>query len=60
MLFRTNSGFLVSQRLKLRHGIDQRIVCDMNIPIHCCFDAGMTQQFFSTFGCIPLSIARVA
>ena len=30
--------------LKLRHGIDQRIVCDMNIPIHCCFDAGMTQQ----------------
>ena len=31
--------------LKLRHGIDQRIVCDMNIPIHCCFAAGVTQQF---------------
>ena len=48
--FGTNSGFLVSQRLKLRHGIDQRIVCDMNIPIHCCFDAGMTQQLLQHFG----------
>ena len=39
--------------LKLRHGIDQRIVCDMNIPIHCCFDAGMTQQLLQHLGLHP-------
>ena len=31
--------------LKLLDGIIQRFGSHMNIPIHCCFDAGMTQQF---------------
>ena len=30
--------------LKLLDGIIQRFGSHMNIPIHCCFDAGMTQQ----------------
>ena len=31
--------------LKLLDGIIQRFGSHMNIPIHCCFDAGVTQQF---------------
>ena len=31
--------------LKLLDGVIQRFGSHMNIPIHCCFDAGMTQQF---------------
>ena len=31
--------------LKLLDGIIQRFGSHMNVPIHCCFDAGMTQQF---------------
>ena len=30
--------------LKLLDGIIQRFGSHMNVPIHCCFDAGMTQQ----------------
>ena len=36
--------------LKLLDGIIQRFGSHMNIPIHCCFDAGMTQQFLQHFG----------
>ena len=36
--------------LKLLDGIIQRFGSHMNIPIHCCFDAGMTQQLLQHFG----------
>lgn len=36
--------------LKLLDGIIQRFGSHMNIPIHCCFDAGMTQQFLQHLG----------
>ena len=36
--------------LKLLDGIIQRFGSHMNIPIHCCFDAGMTQQLLQHLG----------
>ena len=30
--------------LKLLDGVIQRFGSHMNVPIHCCFDAGVTQQ----------------
>ena len=39
--------------LKLLDGIIQRSGSHMNIPIHCCFDAGMTQQLLQHLGLHP-------
>lgn len=39
--------------LKLLDGIIQRFGSHMNIPIHCCFDAGMTQQLLQHFWLHP-------
>ena len=36
--------------LKLLDGVIQRFGSHMNVPIHCCFDAGMTQQLLQHLG----------
>ena len=39
--------------LKLLDGIIQRFGSHMNVPIHCCFDAGATQQLLQHFWLHP-------